>query len=161
MPLTNIKYENTCFYKLCCNDLDITDIYVGHTTDFKSRKTKHKSRCNNTNDRHYNLNVYQFIRAHGGFDNWSMILIDRLAVADGLEAKKRERIYLTTLGATLNMTIPSRNNSEYYLDNRECILAKKKVSSVCACGGKYTYGSKSKHDHTLKHQKYLNSLTTE
>ena len=34
-------------YKIVCNDLSITDCYVGHTTDFVKRKCNHKIICNN------------------------------------------------------------------------------------------------------------------
>ena len=66
-------YNNTCIYKICCKDTDITDIYVGHTTNLISRKGKHKSRCNNEKDPGYNTYVYKFIRNNGGWDNWEII----------------------------------------------------------------------------------------
>ena len=47
MPRLPINYEKTHFYKIVSNDLSITDCYVGHTTDFKTRKTSHKTQCNN------------------------------------------------------------------------------------------------------------------
>ena len=47
MPLTNIDFSKTIMYKICCKNLNIIDIYVGHTTDFKKRKYCHKSDCNN------------------------------------------------------------------------------------------------------------------
>ena len=55
----SVDYSNTCFYKLCCKDVDIKDIYVGHTTNFRLRKSHHKACCNNESDNHYNYNVYQ------------------------------------------------------------------------------------------------------
>ena len=42
MPIQNIKYNNTLIYKIVCNDLNIKDVYVGHTTDFRRRKNCHK-----------------------------------------------------------------------------------------------------------------------
>ena len=42
MPRQPINYDNTCFYKIVCKNLDIHDIYVGHTTDFTTRKLHHK-----------------------------------------------------------------------------------------------------------------------
>ena len=42
MPRIKIDYSNTMFYKIVCKDLDIKDFYVGHTTDFKTRKNCHK-----------------------------------------------------------------------------------------------------------------------
>ena len=47
MPRHPINYDNTCFYKIVCKNLDIHDIYVGHTTDFTTRKTAHKTASNN------------------------------------------------------------------------------------------------------------------
>ena len=49
-------------YKIVCNDLNITDCYVGSSINFKRRKGEHKSSCNNPNSKIYNLNVYKFIR---------------------------------------------------------------------------------------------------
>ena len=34
MPLKEINYDKTHFYKLMCKDFNITDCYVGHTTDW-------------------------------------------------------------------------------------------------------------------------------
>jgi hypothetical protein len=82
MPKTNINYSNTIIYKLCCKDLSITDIYVGHTTDMRKRKWGHKSNCNNEKIKNYNLNVYQFIRNNGGWDNWEMIEIEKYPCND-------------------------------------------------------------------------------
>ena len=47
MPRVKINYDNTHFYKIVSKDLNITDIYIGHTTNFLERKSKHKTTCNN------------------------------------------------------------------------------------------------------------------
>ena len=47
MAKTNINYDNTCFYQIVCKDLEISDLYVGHTTDFRRIKNEHKSYCCN------------------------------------------------------------------------------------------------------------------
>jgi predicted GIY-YIG superfamily endonuclease len=62
MPRTPINYQNTVIYKIVCNDLNIKDLYVGHTTDFTKRKCCHKTRCGNINGKHYNYKVYDYIR---------------------------------------------------------------------------------------------------
>jgi predicted GIY-YIG superfamily endonuclease len=66
MPRLPINYTNTHFYKIVCKDTSITDCYVGHTTDFKSRKTKHKHCCMNENNKKYYIYVYKFMRDNGG-----------------------------------------------------------------------------------------------
>jgi predicted GIY-YIG superfamily endonuclease len=126
MPLTNIKYSKTTIYKLCCKDINITEIYVGHTTDMRRRKTKHKSACNNEKDKAYNYNVYQFIRANGGFENFDMIEIERYNAIDGYDATKRERYYIDELKATLNIGKPTRTPDEWCEANKEIIAEKAK-----------------------------------
>jgi len=125
-----INYNNSCIYKLCCNDKNITDCYVGSTTNFVKRKYYHKSDCNNKNSKLHHIKVYQFIRDNGGFDNWSMILLEKVKVNDGYELKKEERKYIETLNSTLNSTIPLRSKKEYfkeyYENNKEQIAEKNK-----------------------------------
>ena len=82
MPKTVPDYSNTIIYKLCCNNPEITDIYIGHTTNFIMRKNQHKNNCKNPNLRCYNYYVYQFIRENGGFDNWAMIEIVKVNCID-------------------------------------------------------------------------------
>ena len=60
------NYANTVIYKICCKNTDITDIYVGHTTDLIKRRYSHKTRCCNPNDDKYYYHVYEFIRNNGG-----------------------------------------------------------------------------------------------
>ena len=52
MPSRELDYSNTHFYKLVCRDITITDLYVGHTTNFKSRKFTHKSNVTNVNSKY-------------------------------------------------------------------------------------------------------------
>ena len=107
------NYQNSMIYKLCCNDPNITDSYVGSTVNFKCRKSSHKSKCNNQGGPAYNNYKYQFIREHGGFENWSMILIENFPCDTKLELLKRERYWLEELGATLNKLVPSRTPKEF------------------------------------------------
>lgn len=126
MPRTNIDYSNTSIYKLCCKDINITEVYVGHTTCMRRRKCQHKSTCYNETSRNYNFNVYQFIRDNGGFDNWDMIEIERYNAVDGYDATKRERYWIEELKATLNMVIPTRTQKEYRENNKEKLNEKHK-----------------------------------
>jgi hypothetical protein len=121
MPRNPIDYSKTIIYKLCCNDLNITDIYIGHTTDFKSRKAEHKYSCNNEKCKIYNLKVYQYIRDNGGWDNWSMIMIEEYSCNSKLEAEKRERYYIEEFKSSLNNNIPTRTIKEYNKDNQDKI----------------------------------------
>ena len=119
MPRKQINYSKAVIYKLCCKDVNVTDIYVGCTTDFTVRKNAHKTCCNNAKGKHYHLHVYQYIRSNGGWDAWEMIAVEQLECNNSLELRTRERYYVDTLHATLNKQLPARTGKQYYVDNSE------------------------------------------
>ena len=118
MPKTPINYENACIYKICCKDTNITDCYIGSTTNFKQRKSGHKRCCSDNNKRN-NVKVYNFIRENGEWDNWDMVLVEKVNVNDGNELRKEERKWIEQLNATLNSSIPTRTQKEWFVDNEE------------------------------------------
>jgi hypothetical protein len=85
--------SNIVIYKIICNNSDITNIYIGRTSNFKRRKNVHKSRCNDENNKCYNLKIYRIIREHGGFDNWSMIIIDNCIIWFHSDFNYNQRLY--------------------------------------------------------------------
>ena len=119
MPRTVSNYSNSVIYKLCCNDTAVSAVYVGSTTNFRGRKYAHKSACSNTSDKGHNLYVYQFIRANGGWDTWSMIQIEAYNATTKRDLETRERYWLETLGATLNRKVPTRTQQEYREENKD------------------------------------------
>ena len=134
MPKTPINYQNTHFYKIVCKDINISDCYVGHTTNFKTRRQQHRRTCYNENDKiHYDIYLYQFMRENGGFDNFDMILLKTESCENALHARRREREYIEELKATLNKSMPIRTDDErnvyrrsYYQDNKKVIQQKAK-----------------------------------
>ena len=169
MPKKAIDFSKTIIYKIVCNDSNITDCYVGHTTEFTKRKNNHKSNCNNENSNKYNLNVYEFIRINSGWDNWSMIEIEKYPCNDNNESCARERYWLETLKANLNMNIPSRTNKEYKEFNNLLINEQNKQyreinkdsinkKYVCECGKSYTNVNKSRHIKSIKHCEWIKLL---
>jgi len=106
MPVDDIDYSNTVFYKIYCKDPAVKDLYVGHTTNFVQRKYHHKRTCIKENDSNHNLKVYKFIRENGGWDNWKMEMIGYKDCYDHYEARKAEQKYFETLKATLNSIEP-------------------------------------------------------
>tara|TARA_R110002153_G_scaffold81791_1_gene206934 strand:+ start:894 stop:1475 length:582 start_codon:yes stop_codon:yes gene_type:complete len=130
MPKVPIDYSKTIMYKLVCNDLKIKECYVGHTTEMTKRKCTHKSSCNNEKDKEHNHKKYVYIRDNGGWDNWSMVMIEEYSCKNKQEATKRERELYEELQSTLNMYKPYRsleekkeyskkNGKEYRENNKE------------------------------------------
>jgi hypothetical protein len=112
MPQNAIDFSQTIIYRLVCNDISITETYIGHTTNFNKRKSKHKSNCNNENSNCYNSKVYAFIRSNGGFENWSMLKIEDYPCKDIHEATNKERHWIEHYQAGLNSNIPARTQDE-------------------------------------------------
>jgi len=106
MPKTDIDYSNTIIYKITCKDSEIKDVYVGHTTNFVQRKHSHKQCCNNPNSSSYDCKLYSTIREKGGWNNWTMEIINFFNCYDHYEARQKEQEYFLSLNATLNSIEP-------------------------------------------------------
>jgi hypothetical protein len=106
MPKVEIDYTNTTFYKIYCKNSTITDIYIGHTTNFVQRKHSHKQSCLNNKCLIHTCKLYKVIRDHGGWDNWNMEIIALHACEDHYSARKQEQHYFEEYKATLNSIEP-------------------------------------------------------
>ena len=62
MPKDDIDYSNTIVYKIYCIDKTITDVYIGHTTNFTKRKYQHKTSCGNSEALKYKPNLTNFAK---------------------------------------------------------------------------------------------------
>ena len=157
-------YENSLVYKLCCNDPEITDIYIGSTCNFRARKHNHKRCCNNENRKEYNRYVYKFIRENGGFNNWSMVLIKKYPdVKDMYELNHKERKWMRKLKATLNKNVPGNfltigkieYDKQYRETNKEKLNEKAREKIQCECGCMISRDHISKHRKSKKHQELI------
>lgn len=102
MPKKEIDYANTIIYKIVCKDLNIKDIFVGHTTNLIQRKYGHKRSCNNIYGKKYNCQLYNIIRENGGWDNWDMIPVGYFNCKNAAAARIKEQEYYEKLNANLN-----------------------------------------------------------
>lgn len=106
MPKKEIDYSNTIIYKISCKSPNISDVYVGHTTNFVQRKYAHKGCCMNKNSPSYGDKVYNIIRNNGGWDNWTMEIVSFFNCNNLYEAQQKEQEYYLLLNATLNSIDP-------------------------------------------------------
>jgi len=106
MPKKDIDYSNTIIYKITCKDSKVTDVYVGHTTNFVQRKYIHKQSCTNIASPNYDCKLYKVIRSNGGWSNWKIEIINFFNCYDHYEARQKELEYFISLNATLNSIEP-------------------------------------------------------
>ena len=162
MPRKEIDYSKCIIYKIVCNDFNIKDLYVGHTTDLIKRRSVHKYTCNNDNLKHHNLKIYKVIRENGGWENWSVIVIENFNTCkDSEDARMRERYWFENLSANMNTVRPQISDDELkqsareysqasYINNKEEKLNKSK---------QYYYDNKEKV--SLYQKEYYNKKKEE
>jgi len=109
---------NYLIYKIYCKDTSITDVYIGSTKDFYKRKYSHKSSCNNSTLKDYNMKVYTFMRENGGFDNWDFEVIEE-NIEDKVQALVREKYYIEFYNTSLNCNKPFRTEEELKQQKKE------------------------------------------
>lgn len=160
MPKDNIDYSNTIIYKIFCNNQDIKDIYIGHTTNFVKRKYQHKILCNNGSGKQFK--IYDIIRDNGGWDNWTMVEIAKYKCKDATEARIREQEHYDLLKPNLNTINPISNNpyvaktiDETYPDVSSSSFEQKYKCEMCSF---FTnkISDFNRHLDTTKHNNLLN-----
>jgi len=126
------KYSETIIYKIVCNDLTKTKIYVGHTTNVRRRKCCHKKRSKIDEQE-----LYKYIRENNGWENFTMVEIEKYPCNDLTEARIRERFWYEVLNPKLNEMKPYITPEEikknehiyhqnyYYQHQNECIAKTK------------------------------------
>jgi len=101
MARKETDYSTTIIYKITCTDPVVKDIYVGHTTNFSQRRQSHKQ--NSTKNK---CKLYKTIRDNGGWNNWTMEIIDFYNCKNLYEAKIKEQAHFLELNANLNSIEP-------------------------------------------------------
>jgi len=145
-------YSKGFIYKLCCNDVNIKEIYVGSSLNMKQRKKYHKQDTKRNNSR-----VYQYIRANGGWDNWSLIWIKDYPCNSKRELEAEEDKIMRELNATLNTNNPIHNTQkriDYLETNKE--KRKKQIQAYAENHKeeKQKYDKKYRETHINKNKEY-------
>ena len=124
MPKLPIDYSKGIIYRIVCNDVNVSECYIGSTTNLVKRRSQHKENLTLTNKRDYL--VYQFIRDNGGWDNWNLVMIERYPCEDKLSLLSRERTWIEHYKSILNKQVPTRTRKEYYQVNKDTHCAKQR-----------------------------------
>lgn len=99
------KYENFVIYKIY--QPEIPDmLYIGSTTNFSQRKSNHKKNCHNKVSKKYHYPIYQYIRSCGGFNNFSIEIIEKYPCKSKMEGLQKEKELIDLYKAKLNSIKP-------------------------------------------------------
>ena len=152
MPKIIIDYSNTIFYKIVCKDPRITYKYVGHTTNYVQKKHYHKYHCTTETTPKFNCEIYKIIRACGGWNNWTMEIINTLHCNNQQEVKQKEQEYSATLNAPIVVFQTAVTTQNATTENKIAQQASKRF--LCKLCSYITYNKFNfvKHKTTLKHK---------
>ena len=163
-----VNYNNTVIYMIYKPDSDL-NTYVGHTTNFKKRVTNHRTRYNGKDFPYCNLQLYDYMRENGQFDEWTFEIITEYPCNSKREAEKKEQHFIDLFKSELNSmkaytssedaNIRSKKYRKVYYDNHtEEILSKNKkyrdVHKDEIAITKKNYYENNKEEILSKHKKY-------
>ena len=101
MPKTPTDYSKAVIYKI--EHLEKPElVYVGSTTNFIRRKSRHKINCNSENSKQYKWKLYQLIRDNGNWESFKMMIIQEFPCNKKTELLIEEEKYRKELQASLN-----------------------------------------------------------
>jgi hypothetical protein len=117
MPRGKVDYKKGLIYTIKSGD----SIYVGSTTDFRRRKSKHKCCIYNEKQTNYHLKLYQTIRENNGV--WDMQPYKEFSCENKTQLTIEEDRVRRELNADLNMNCCHHNKKiymkEWYEKNKE------------------------------------------
>ena len=98
-------YKTYVIYKIY--QIDNPDlIYIGSTTNYSQRKSNHKKSCKNRVSKKYKYPLYQYIRACGGWDKFTIEKVEENPYNSKEEMLLREKELIDLLQARLNTIKP-------------------------------------------------------
>jgi len=135
MPKLPIDYSKGLIYTIIhVNDTSLN--YVGSTTSFVDRKTKHKSSCKSSQ-----LKLYMMIRGNGGFQMFKMMPYKEFPCQSSTELRIEEERCRLELNATLNtfrchtteeQKIEEKKEyyKDYHIENKDKLTEQKKEYNI-------------------------------
>ena len=124
MPKKPIDYSKTIMYHFVCEDSSITNEYVGHTTDWSSRKRQHKSDCKG---RYKDCYKYKIINENGGWENWRMVPLEEFPCENDIQARIREEYWRKELKADMNSQRAFRTPEELKEDKKKSNIKQRPI----------------------------------
>ena len=161
--MSNQNFNQARIYKITCNLPTINEIYIGSTANYEERCIKHRTHCHNVNHPSYGYKVYNYIRANGGFGNFTIDVIEHYPCANKTAMRIREQYWIDEYKPTLNnnkayITADELKewHQKYRINNNDQLRAKAKQVIQCSlCDKTYTKSNKLKHQKSKYCKNYI------
>jgi len=102
------KYKNFVIYKIYQTN-DPSMLYIGSTINFKRRKGQHIKNTTNKRKRSYRYPLYKYIRQIGGFDKFTIEIVEEYPCECKGTGLLREKELIKSLNANLNIANPVKD----------------------------------------------------
>ena len=161
------KYANGQIYWIHCRDAKINQFYVGSTCNFYDRREQHIGDCYNNKRDNYNSALYRYIRANGGWNNFTMDTIEPYPCNNKLELLMNEQEWINILEPKLNKanayTSPEMKlqqqianpDNPYFKNIFRLTQHKREVIQCDKCDRTYTRDNKSHHQNSKYCKNYI------
>lgn len=90
-----------------------TQFYIGSTNRLCTRRSHHKKNIHNKVGKKYWCKLYQYIRANGGWSNFTMTVIEEVESIEPINIKVKEQEYINNLKPTLNSISAHKENIKH------------------------------------------------
>jgi hypothetical protein len=162
------NYNESRIYKIYCTLSTINEFYIGSSAEYEKRCILHKSNVTNINSPMYGYKLYNYIRNNGGWNNFTVEVLEKYPCKNRKELNIREEWWKQQEQPTLNERKAHRTEedlkdytSQYYKVNKTHIRANANQVIQCSnCDKTYTKENKTHHQKT-KYCKNYKSTTSE
>ncbi len=125
MNEATFEFCKSVIYMIYCNDQTIRDCYIGSSKDFVTRQRVHKYRSSKGDSTYKTYPVYNFIFLNGGWDNFSIKILEYYPCRSKDDLLNREEHWYNIIKPTLNKYVPRRTrliyNRMYRIKNKDKI----------------------------------------
>jgi len=146
--MESYKYERGKIYKIYSKIGDVT--YYGSTI----QTLKERFRCHKKDIK---MGKYHKSRDVLKYNDSVIILVEKYPCNNKKELLNREGYYQLNFKC-VNYKIAGRTKKQYYNDHKEEICKKGKIKTTCCCGSVVRAFGIRRHEKTVKHKNYINSL---
>jgi hypothetical protein len=119
-------YSKIVIYKIVCNDKNITDFYVGYTSNYSVKIYIHKieSYDNLTDVKTKNKKLHKLLNDNGGWNNFTTSKIEDYSCNNSVEARERVKYWENELAINGNNDVEDNKNYELLLKKYNKLMDK-------------------------------------
>ena len=151
------NFSQSAIYQIRCIE-SRKIIYIGSTTDFRKRGSRHKYICKTESDTHHHLPVYIYIRENGGWDAYEVIPVEHLVLNNRVELRIAEQREMDRHAGLQNVHYAKRSDAEYCAANKDKIAEYKAqyraANADAICERQKQYRAENKTAIAEKNQQY-------